>query len=129
MLSGLDDGDEAEEEAPEYDVSGEGADRTAAWRRSMRLFRYWGSPVIVTTMVQLWNTIFNPRAGSTIDFHRLRSAVVLMDEPQGIDCHLWPELGKVLTFIHERWGTVFILMTATQPKIFEGTELAPRVHR
>ena len=50
-----------------------------------------------------------------------------MDEPQGIDCHLWPELGKVLTFIHERWGTVFILMTATQPKIFEGMELAPRV--
>ena len=127
MLSGLDDGDEAEEKAPEYDVSGEGADRTAAWRRSMRLFRYWGSPVIVTTMVQLWNTIFNPKAGATIDFHRLRSAVVLMDEPQGIDCHLWPELGKVLTFIHERWGTVFILMTATQPKIFEGTELAPSV--
>ena len=50
-----------------------------------------------------------------------------MDEPQGIDCHFWPELGKVLTFIHERWGTVFILMTATQPKIFEGTELAPSV--
>ena len=127
MLSRLDDGDEAENEAPEYDVSGEGVDRTAAWRRSMRLFRYWGSPVIVTTMVQLWNTIFNPKAGATIDFHRLRSAVVLMDEPQGIDCHFWPELGKVLTFIHERWGTVFILMTATQPRIFEGTELAPSV--
>ena len=71
-------------------------------------------------MVQLWNTIFNPKAGATIDFHRLRSTIVLMDEPQGIDCHLWPELGKVLSFIHERWGTVFILMTATQPRIFEG---------
>ena len=130
MLAGLDDGDEAENnEAPEYDIpgTGAGADRTMAWRRSMRLFRYWGSPVIVTTMVQLWNTIFNPKAGATIDFHRLRNAVVLMDEPQGIDCHLWPELGKVLSFIHERWGTVFILMTATQPKIFEGTELAPCV--
>ena len=127
MLSGLDDGDEAENESSEYDIPGKEADRTMAWRRSMRLFRYWGSPVIVTTMVQLWNTIFNPKAGATIDFHRLRSAVVLMDEPQGIDCHFWPELGKVLTFIHERWGTVFILMTATQPRIFEGTELAPRV--
>lgn len=127
MLSGLDDEDEVENEVPEYDIPGKEADRTMAWRRSMRLFRYWGSPVIVTTMVQLWNTIFNPKAGATIDFHRLRSAVVLMDEPQGIDCHLWPELGKVLSFIHERWGTVFILMTATQPKIFEGTELAPCV--
>ena len=127
MLSGLDDEDEAENESSEYDIPGKEADRTMAWRRSMRLFRYWGSPVIVTTMVQLWNTIFNPKAGATIDFHRLRSAVVLMDEPQGINCHLWPELGKVLSFIHERWGTVFILMTATQPRIFEGKELAPRV--
>ena len=73
---GLDGGDEAENEAPEYDILGKEADRTMAWRRSMRLFRYWGSPVIVTTMVQLWNTIFNPKAGATIDFHWLRSAVV-----------------------------------------------------
>ena len=116
MLAALDD----EDEKGEYDKPGE-------WKRAQRLFRYWGSPVVVTTMVQLWNTIFNSKAGATIDFHRLRNAVVLMDEPQGIDCHLWPELGKVLTFIHERWGTVFILMTATQPKIFEGTELAPHV--
>ena len=108
MLSGLDDEDEAENESSEYDIPGKEADRTMAWRRSMRLFRYWGSPVIVTTMVQLWNTIFNPKAGATIDFHRLRSAVVLMDEPQGIDCHLWPELGKVLTFIHERWDQLEI---------------------
>ena len=122
MLSNLDE----EDETQAYDTDG-GKATAAAWRRSMRLFRYWGSPVVVTTMVQLWNTIFNPKAGATIDFHRLRSAVVLMDEPQGIDCHFWPELGKVLTFIHERWGTVFILMTATQPRIFEGTELAPSV--
>lgn len=123
MLTALDN----EDEAREYGVAGEKKKPVAAaWRRSMRLFRYWGSPVVVTTMVQLWNTLFNPKAGATIDFHRLRNAVVLMDEPQGIDCHLWSELGKVLSFIHERWGTVFILMTATQPKIFEGTELAPR---
>ena len=122
MLSNLDE----EDETQAYDTDG-GKATAAAWRRSMRLFRYWGSPVVVTTMVQLWNTIFNPKAGATIDFHRLRNAVVLMDEPQGIDCHLWPELGKVLTFIHERWGNVFVLMTATQPKIFEGMELAPRV--
>ncbi len=96
-----------------------------AWRRAMRLFRYWGAPVVVTTMVQLWNALLNPKAGETIDFHRLRNAVVLMDEPQSIDSSLWKGLGKLLTFLHEQWKTVFILMTATQPKIYSGVELAP----
>ena len=95
------------------------------WKRAMRLFRYWGSPVVVTTMVQLWETLYNPRANATIDFHRLSKAVVLMDEPQGIDPHLWKGLGDTLAFIHKQWGTVFILMTATQPKIIQGHELAP----
>lgn len=96
-----------------------------AWKRAMRLFRYWGSPVIVTTMVQLWDTIFHPKAGASIDFHRLRNAVVLMDEPQGIRSSLWREFGEMLKFINERWGTIFIMMTATQPIIFNALELAP----
>ena len=97
----------------------------AVWRKVRRLFRYWNAPVVITTMAQLWSTLLSPKAGSTIDFHRLSRAVVLMDEPQGIAPNLWDGLGKLLSFIHDRWKTVFILMTATQPKIYEGFELAP----
>lgn len=99
-----------------------------SWKKAMRLFRYWGAPVVVTTMAQLWDTLFNPRASATIDFHRLSRAVVLMDEPQGIDSRYWKGLGDALHFIHEKWGTVFILMTATQPHIGKGQELAPPTH-
>ena len=97
----------------------------SVWRKVRRIFRYWNAPVIITTMAQLWSTLLNPKAGATIDFHRLRRAIVLMDEPQGINPNLWEGLGKLLSLIHEQWGTVFILMTATQPKIYEGIELAP----
>lgn len=97
----------------------------AAWIRARKLFRYWEAPVVVTTMAQLWRALLDPKASATIDFHRLRKAVVLMDEPQGIAPSLWHGLGKLLSFIHERWETVFILMTATQPKIYDGVELAP----
>ena len=101
------------------------AEKEERRNRSIRLFRYWKSPVVITTMVQLWNALFSPRAMGSINFHRLRRAVVLMDEPQSIAVRHWPGLRKMLQFIHERWGTVFILMTATQPRILEGKELAP----
>jgi CRISPR-associated endonuclease/helicase Cas3 len=102
----------------------------ANWNRMSRLFRYWNSPIVVTTMAQLWETIFSPKASATMDFHRLSRAVVIMDEPQGISPHLWSGFGEALKYIHEKWRTVFILMTATQPEIANGAdrmELAPDV--
>jgi CRISPR-associated endonuclease/helicase Cas3 len=65
-----------------------------------------------------------------MDFHRLSKAVVIMDEPQGISPHLWNGFGETLKYIHKKWGTVFILMTATQPAIANGAErreLAPAI--
>lgn len=111
-----------EDELIALERKGEAEETQIAWVRARRLFRYWEAPVVITTMAQLWSTLLNPRAGATIDFHRLRSAVVLMDEPQGIDSFLWHGLGKLLSFIYEQWKTTFILMTATQPKIFEDIE-------
>ncbi|MDO4559818.1 MAG: CRISPR-associated endonuclease Cas3'' [bacterium] len=95
------------------------------WQRLTTLFRYWNSPIIATTMVQLWDAIYNPKALASIDFHRLSHAVVILDEPQGIDCRHWHEFGETLSYISHKFGTVFILMTATQPQIAEAQELAP----
>jgi CRISPR-associated endonuclease/helicase Cas3 len=96
-----------------------------SWARMSALFRYWRTPVVLTTMVQLWDAIFDPRANASMDFHRLSRAVVVLDEPQGIDPRLWDGFGRMLSFLSEKWGTAFILMTATQPHIGEGREIAP----
>lgn len=96
-----------------------------SWTRMSALFRYWRTPVVLTTMVQLWDAIFDPHANASMDFHRLSRAVVVMDEPQGIDPRLWDGFGEVLSYLNEKWGTTFILMTATQPHIGQGEEIAP----
>jgi CRISPR-associated endonuclease/helicase Cas3 len=96
------------------------------WNQMKTLFRYWQSPVILTTMVQLWDAIYSPRANDTMDFHRLSNAVVIMDEPQSINPKYWYGLGETMTFLSKKLGTSFILMTATQPQIFRGKELAPQ---
>ncbi|BBB93532.1 CRISPR-associated helicase Cas3' [Methylomusa anaerophila] len=96
-----------------------------AWRKVSALFRYWREPVVLTTMVQFWDAIFNSRANRTMNFHRLSNAVVILDEPQTIPPAYWRGLGDTLTYLSNKWGTFFLLMTATQPRIPAELELAP----
>lgn len=94
--------------------------------RMKTLFRYWDAPVILTTMVQLWESIYSPKANDTMDFHRLSNAVVIMDEPQTINPRYWRGFGETLQYLSNKLNSSFILMTATQPYIISGTELSPK---
>ncbi|WP_334139711.1 CRISPR-associated helicase Cas3' [Thermovirga lienii] len=95
-------------------------------RRMQSFFRYWDAPVTVTTLVQLWTSLFSPHANDSMNFHRLSNSVVIMDEPQTIDPQLWKEFGETLSFLSRKLNTTFLFMTATQPHIVEGEELAPK---
>jgi CRISPR-associated endonuclease/helicase Cas3 len=96
-----------------------------AWRRMSALFRYWREPIILTTLVQLWDALFNSRANHTMNFHRLHNAVIILDEPQTIPAKYWENFGRVLAYISQQCHTYFLLMTATQPHIPAHGELAP----
>lgn len=104
---------------------GEEAEEQDAGRRFLAFYRYWQEPVIVTTLAKMWEVLFSPRANDTMSFHRLSRAIVLLDEPQSIPAACWEGFGKTLTLLSRELGTVFILMTATQPGIVAGRELTP----
>lgn len=89
-------------------------------------FRYFKDPLIVTTLAKLWELIYSSNSNDSMSFHRLKDAVVILDEPQSIPPEYWQGFGETLTFLSEKLGTYFILMTATQPKIAKGVELAPK---
>ena len=89
-------------------------------------FRYFKDPLIVTTFAKLWELIYSSNSNDYMSFHRLKDAVVILDEPQSIPPEYWQGFGETLTFLSEKLGTYFILMTATQPKIAKGVELAPK---
>ena len=92
----------------------------------IEFFRYWQEPVVVTTLAKLWDVLFSPRANDTMSLHRLSRAVVILDEPQAIPAGCWEGFGKILELLADKLGSTFILMTATQPEIVRGRELAPR---
>ena len=89
------------------------------------MFRYWREPVVLTTMVHFWESIFNPRANRSMNFHRLTNAVVIIDEPQTISPRYWHGLGQLLAYLSQKCNIFFLLMTATQPQIVSEKELAP----
>jgi len=106
-------------------------EQTTPLERMQALFRYWRLPVVTTTMAHFWEALYSERANATMNFHRFGKAVVILDEPQAIRADHWTGLGNTLRMISEKWHTAFILMTATQPRIFPGDamELSPEEHR
>lgn len=99
---------------------------TETWHKMMSLFRYWREPIIVTTMVQLWEALFNEYANKSMNFHKLSHSVVIMDEPQSIPPRLWKGLSDTLNFLSKKLNATFLFMTATQPQIKATAEIAPR---
>lgn len=97
----------------------------SAQERFIEFFRYWQEPVVVTTLAKLWEVLFSPKVNDTMSFHRLSRAVVILDEPQAIPARSWEGFSKTLGLLASRLGTTFILMTATQPELVHGPELAP----
>lgn len=90
-------------------------------RRRMELDT-WQADIVVTSFVQLLQTIIANKNKLLLKFNHLAGAIIIMDEVQSLRLEQAPLLGAVLDLMSEFLGTRFILMTATKPLIFELAE-------
>ncbi|MBN2009047.1 CRISPR-associated helicase Cas3' [candidate division KSB1 bacterium] len=79
----------------------------------------WQGDLVVTTFVQLLHTIIGNRNSLLKKFHRLANSIIILDEVQNIDVKYWPLIGGVLFYLTKFLKSHIIMMTATQPLIFE----------
>lgn len=81
----------------------------------------WDSPVILTTMVQFLNTMFQGKMSSVRRFHQLTDAIIIVDEAQNIPVKCIHMFNAMMNFLCYSGSSIGILCTATQP-LFESVK-------
>lgn len=75
----------------------------------------WDAPIILTTNVQLLESLFSNRPSSCRKLHRLMNSVILFDEAQSLPQHLAVPTLAALSHLSSTYGTTVMFATATQP--------------
>ncbi|MCH8487662.1 MAG: CRISPR-associated helicase Cas3' [Candidatus Cyclonatronum sp.] len=79
----------------------------------------WQSDVVITSFVQLFETLIGNRNRLLKKFRHFADAILIIDEVQTLAIEKLPLIGAALYYAAKCLNTRVIIMTATQPKLFE----------
>jgi len=83
--------------------------------RYQYLTERWDSPMVLTTTVQLLNTLFAGNSASVRRFSALAGSVLILDEAQCVPVKCWYLLMIAIRYLTNVAGCTVVLCTATQP--------------
>ncbi|MFN0069365.1 MAG: CRISPR-associated helicase Cas3', partial [Limisphaerales bacterium] len=84
-------------------------------RRARLSAENWVSPLVVTTNVQFFGSLFSNRPSDCRKLHNIGRSVVLFDEVQTLPPKLVPSLLSGVRLLTRDYGVTAVFMTATQP--------------
>lgn len=95
--------------------------------KALLMTESWESEIVVTTFVQLFESLVTNRNRRLKKLHNLAGAIVVLDEVQSIPYEQWKLVEYTLTTLAKRLGCTVLQMTATRPHILpDARELLDR---
>ena len=79
------------------------------------LLETWDSPIVITTLVQLLNTLFSGKTSCIRRMNALADSVIIIDEVQSVPRKLLSLFNLALNFLSQVCGANIVLCSATQP--------------
>jgi CRISPR-associated endonuclease/helicase Cas3 len=77
----------------------------------------WEAPLIVTTAVQFYESLFANRPSRCRKLHRIARSIVILDEAQALPVQYLHPCLRALRELARNYGTTVVLCTATQPAV------------
>jgi CRISPR-associated endonuclease/helicase Cas3 len=86
----------------------------------------WNRAFIITTTVQLFESLFSNRTSKARKLHRIADSIIVMDEYQKLPLHVLKPILSMLRILREQFGVTVLFMSAT-PLALEQSRLLPDV--